>query len=1572
MPVGFSSAARNLFLLGSSGGDVVTNFYKTITDSTSDGSFVVDEIKYDYDDDSYTIGGTAQNSNSVKFGWIEERAENGTLDWSTRVIGTSNQNTTLRAFDCNSNYLVAVGKAGDFPWIARYSDVNGNVAWQSSSFSADVEYTGVAIDPLGNSYVAGSSFTSGFIEKYDSTGNPGWGKVADMPGRQVVIKKLDVSSKTGVVGVGFLEDDSRDKGYLIKLNPSTGDVEWDRTISSNAVGAVTFLRVVPNSVHVDSQNFIYVVGTLTDDDTIKRGFIIKYSPEGNMLWQKEVTGGVTEYHDIKVDGVTGQCIVIGREELTNPTVERLTLSKYSKSGELLWRRSATSSFNSSFNLGYSDSTGIALDADPSFYYVVYNDEAFNGLTGDPDRYTYGKISSSGNGLGTFQYDDGTGQTVDYEIVTSTPDVIGKLTDGSVRNDTSDFISYPYNATKLMFDDLATPITNKRRQMDSGGSFQYSGSPAIRPTDFQELNLLGDTGFDTETSFVAGAGRGTLISDTPAVELRGDEYSGSGNWLDQSGSNNATPQNGAVYNSGDFGYFEFPNSNSYLQLSSPVLTTPTSLSVELWVKITDTTVDSILLSNRDSNTDGFEATFDSTSKWTFQMNGVVSTINSATVNQDQWYHVVFHYDGSLVKTFVDGVQIQNLSAGVQTFDVTTASTIGAVSYQTSSVQNSFEIGELRVYNNKALTQAEAETNYNASKTKYEGGGTSTITTDKVKDQSGKGNDGVVNGATHNAAGYWEFATTGSSPKFEGHYIEVDYDTNLIATGFTLDFWFNGIDTRPGQVAQFIATQGFMGGASDNDTAWRIERNNSQAGTIEFNVNNGSGFNQNELISTNFPDGTWHHCVCTFNNGTMTIYKNGVQDVQSTSYSGTATHPAVDHVIRIGSRYDAAPYAYNGSIGEFRIYPRALTAAAVFQNYNATRYKYDGIAPNTSPKIGPGIVYDDLLLNYDFSNGFCIEKSSTVIPGAYEIIVDDATTNGAAFGDKQCVATGYGKVVVGARGEDNGVYTAGGKAYVYNASTGALEVTLTPSDISGNDLNFGNAVAICNCSGRIAVSSAAGLYLYDANGSNEVIINSNTTLPISPPGGNTFGNGLAISGNKVWVADDNVPQGPNYGGTVYCFNAETGAFIYELRPVDKFDNFIRYGARIAANDGVLAIAAESIAHPVTGRQSTGRVYLYDFNGRNEKILEPNDLTTSALFGGLSDVAIGHGMIVVGASRQQRVEDPLTIGSGEVYVFDLEGKFRFSFRPLDDPADEDSDFMGFGESVAISSDRIIVGARNYVGNPGGVAGRAYLFTHTGRQVQGWFGSGGGDASDFGSSVDAEGGVLVIGAGSGSADASGRAYIYPLTGTPSGNIINLSSTSYPGTINGATFNPAGYFEFDNDGTTMTDWIEVPSFTGFPGGNNSYSYSFWMRTNFTDSTDNPEAIVFYGSEATGQAIRIRVNSSGALTVGHWGGPGYDWSTPGGVVSSNTWHHVCETYDGTTNENIIYVDGTQAQTPETTNNLSIPTSATLYLGRRISSGSGAGSGDYNGDIGGLLVYNQTLSATEVSQNYNATKGKYGL
>lgn len=1832
MPVGFSSAARNLFLLGSSGGDVITNFFKTITDSSTNGSFIVDEIKYDYDDDSYTIGGTAQDSNSINFGWLDERDEAGVEDWAQRIVSPASQDVTLRAFDCNSNYLIAVGKAGDFPYLVKFSDASGRVLWSSSSYSADVEYTGVAIDPLGNSYVAGSSFTSGFIEKFDSQGNPGWGKSADMPGRQVVIKKLDVSNKTGVVGVGFLEDDSRDKGYLVKLNPITGDVEWDRTISSNDLGYVGFLNVRPNSVFVDSQNFIYVVGTLGNYGevgggglpAVRRGFIIKYSPEGNMLWQREVTGGYTEYNDIKVDGVTGQCIVVGRQQLSNPIKQRLILSKYSKSGELLWRRSATSSFSGV--LGYPDDTGIALDADPSFYYVVYNDEAYQGLLGNPDRWTYGKVSSSGNGLGAFQYDEGTGETIDYEIITNLPDAIGKLTDGSVRNDTSDFISYPYNGTKLMFDDLATPISNKRRQMDSGDSFQYSGSPAVRPADFMELNLNTDieaalVASDTEalydvagtytftvpngvtqvsavcvgggggsasclgnggssgggggggglaygtfavtpgetlsvevgaggagggpgygvagsdggdsrisrgaTVLLGGGGGARGLADAPTgvtigtyaaggnpggTELDGGGSGGpggaarsnngggggggaggySGNGGDGGVGNSGAGEGGSgggggggggqsaggTQNNGGGGVGIFggpinggggstgnPGSGgsdgesgqpggvggkfggggggaeddttalgadggvggvriiwgagrSYPNNAQPVFARSKALlrdkagrgntgTVDLLFELEEpflgagsvrfdgsddylSVPDTQLLELLDSdftiefwiyptgipqgqyacifskginvqcyfmNTNSISLFLDDNNNGSpygvFEDSNLTGT-DSVPLNQ--WSHVAICRSNNTFKAFVNGDEKYSNSIpglnpvynGLDNFSIGDyGASPGTYNFEGFISNFHFVKGQSLYSSNFTIPTRRTSPIANTSLLTCQGGtivDARTGTPNTIALNGGVGVSRLETSPDINPGGWWEFDNAGSN--IEIGTLPYDY-SQLI----TLEAWIRTTDG--GTWNQIVCGEA-------GDILWAVNN-----GKLNFGSQTNTPIQHNNQSTATINTGDWVHVVTTFDGATINHYINGELD-STFAETGSLNANEGTHPLRIGTRGAGTGEHFGGDIGDVRIYPEALTPAQVYQNYNATKENYTNTKPITSPVIGPGIVTNNnnLTLNFDFSSGACVETKS-VPPFSQNAILDDATTNGAAFGDgSHCVAVGTNKAVVGARGETNGVYTAGGKAYIYNATTGALEVTLSPSDLSGNDWNFGNSVDICACSGRIAVTSNNALYLYDEDGSNELIINDSTTLPIQPPGGNTFGNSVAIAGNRVWVSDDNVPQGANYSGTVYCFNATTGALLYELRPNDTEDNFLRYGTRIAAGDQRLAIGAESIAHPVTGRSTTGRVYLYNIGGKQEKILEPDDLTTSALFG-TSGLAIGYGKIIVGASRQQRVEDPQKIGSGEVFVYDMNGNLENRIRPSDDPYDEDSDAMGFGDAVGISSDRIIVGARYYTGNPGGVAGRAYIFDHSGKELQAGFPNQSFDA-DFGSSIDAHGGTLVIGAATGGLDGSGRAYGYALNSTQAGTLKNLvsSSVSYvTGTVTGAWFNQTGYYNFGttSDQRVITTSVNCSQIFGTQASGGQWTMETWV---WLDDTFTRQTILSGYTAGDGARWDLEVDTGNLVFIRHANGS----TTASGGISANAWNHVVVTRgDGTDARIRIYLNGSEV--------------GTSLLGGQIGSGQplslgmrSDGSNDFPmaGRIGEVRAYQLFLSSTEVTQNYNATKGKYGL
>ena len=1025
MPVSFSSPPRNLFLLGSSGADVVTNFFKTVDKSSSDKDiFVPDEIRFDYDNNRYNIAGTAETiSTSKEVGWIERRdydpdldndpsVPTSTLDWSVHIESTlSNTDTTLRAMESYGNDLIVVGKTGSVPWIAKYSN-GGLIDWQTTTNSADVEYTGVCSNGT-NYYACGNSPVTGtaqaFVEKFDSSGNPSWGKSAFMLGRDVVLEKISANTRGEVIAVGYLEDDTADKGYIVKIDTNTGEVLWDRTLERNISGRggnsnddISSANVRCTACYIDGNDQIYIVGSIDGNVPVDNGvgeFLIKYSPEGNMLWQRENN---TDHYtnldgapnmipfDVKSDTDTQQTVVLSVQDQGSFALNNsdIFLSKYSRDGSLVFRRQISKGNN---NIGAAN-----LDADPSFYYILFRDQQIASLQGEPDRYFFGKVSTSGNGLGDFSYVDGSGTDIDYTIVANAESKIGRLSDGSVRNDASDLITYPFTANKIVFDDLATLLTNKKKQMDTADSFEYSGSPAIRPADFQELNLLGDV------------------------------YSGSGDWLDQSGKGNdattsftTTTTSGnhpGTYNYGTGGAVTYDTYGTVNEDTTTTLPYSNSDWTHYGGKARDLGTGGFKITTTNSATTDFFMScwvkFDNYTTacqmgvnlfgnyvyWETRSNGDIGVRHNGGSRQDStggtnvgdgnWHHIALSRDGSTLSGYVDG------SIVVSTTDGVSGNSVPA------NADFWFFGGNGTAYNIDGQILDPIINIGNGSSGGY------TVPTKPLIDSSFNFNDGssgsgpffsnsweyaspaitlgsgtvtTTNGPTHNAAGYWEFDTTGSSPKFEGDYMEVDYDTNLIATGFTLEFWFNGIDTRPGQVAQFIATQGFMDGGSDNDSAWRIERNNSQAGTIEFNVNNGSGFNQNELISTNFPDGTWHHCVCTFDtNGTRTIYKNGVQDIQSTSYTGTPTHPAVDHALRIGARYDAAPYAFNGSIGEFRIYPRALTEAQAYQNYNATKSKYINEAPDTAPKIGPGVVTNNnLLLNYDFGNRATYDRAENML-------------------------------------------------------------------------------------------------------------------------------------------------------------------------------------------------------------------------------------------------------------------------------------------------------------------------------------------------------------------------------------------------------------------------------------------------------------------------------------------------------------------------------------------------------------------------------------------------------------------
>ena len=197
---------------------------------------------------------------------------------------------------------------------------------------------------------------------------------------------------------------------------------------------------------------------------------------------------------------------------------------------------------------------------------------------------------------------------------------------------------------------------------------------------------------------------------------------------------------------------------------------------------------------------------------------------------------------------------------------------------------------------------------------------------------------------------------------------------------------------------------------------------------------------------------------------------------------------------------------------------------------------------------------------------------------------------------------------------------------------------------------------------------------------------------------------------------------------------------------------------------------------------------------------------------------------------------------------------------------------------------------------------------------------------------------------------------------VKNLSSSSNTGTISGTTFNSDGYFEFDGtDGTNMRITLDSPvipatgSWTaeGWVYLNNTNVTKMFM-TQYSNGGDAGRFQMFFANDGT---IRMH-DGSGIMTGSVSDCPSY---------SANVWTHVVWQHNDA-NENMIYVNGVKATSDDQTTTTSLEQVNTL-IGSRYNLTTTV---NFDGRIGNARVYNTALNATEVLQNFNATRSKYGV
>jgi len=197
-----------------------------------------------------------------------------------------------------------------------------------------------------------------------------------------------------------------------------------------------------------------------------------------------------------------------------------------------------------------------------------------------------------------------------------------------------------------------------------------------------------------------------------------------------------------------------------------------------------------------------------------------------------------------------------------------------------------------------------------------------------------------------------------------------------------------------------------------------------------------------------------------------------------------------------------------------------------------------------------------------------------------------------------------------------------------------------------------------------------------------------------------------------------------------------------------------------------------------------------------------------------------------------------------------------------------------------------------------------------------------------------------------------YPGSGT---TWTDLSGSGFNGTLtNGPTFGSAdgGSIVFDgtNDIVTTT-YVST----------NTYTFSAWFKTNVVSS--GFRNII---SIPTPNYSLILLDDD-TSNLGFWTNDalsGSALSTP--TISTNTWYNVVFVREGNsiTGGYKAYLNGILYGNANTG---TWSTTASLSVGGRTDV-----SQPLNGNISQVLIYNRALSALEVSQNFNALRGRYGI
>lgn len=196
-----------------------------------------------------------------------------------------------------------------------------------------------------------------------------------------------------------------------------------------------------------------------------------------------------------------------------------------------------------------------------------------------------------------------------------------------------------------------------------------------------------------------------------------------------------------------------------------------------------------------------------------------------------------------------------------------------------------------------------------------------------------------------------------------------------------------------------------------------------------------------------------------------------------------------------------------------------------------------------------------------------------------------------------------------------------------------------------------------------------------------------------------------------------------------------------------------------------------------------------------------------------------------------------------------------------------------------------------------------------------------------------------------------YPGTGT---TWSDLSGNGNNGTIVNATFTSdlsTNTFNF----TSGTTYIDIPNNLQYV---TQFSAGGWFKSLGTPGSG-------YHILLGGDSLEISMPTSGEIRTGVTTSNGRFVSNHGLGIVDGKWHFLSMTFDGTSKRS--FIDGVFVGAQAVTGTLQ-----NIFANRRIGVYGSQTIYFTNGYISNVFVYNRSLSDTEIQQNFNALRGRYGV